>query len=412
MSQTNSILNLLNIQDPNIKILACHDAVENKLHTKEISGTLSYQVAHCPFCRSTKVVKNGYRSTTLKMASLGEQPLRLRLDKQRYLCRDCRKTFSAETNLTEANHSITRGAGQEIHRLATRALSVKTMAEIVGISASSAQRLLYHDKKALVSARSLPSALCFDEFRSTGNDFAFICINAQTHELITLLEDRLTATITEYFRNNYSLRQRQKVKIVTMDLNAQYQRFIKRLFPNAKIVFDRFHVVQLASRALDSVRINALKSLADHHERVYKALKSHWRLFHKDENELNSTDVKYYRGLNEYTTAQNIVDLGLDSFPQFKTAYTTYQEVLQVVRHRDRAALQTLVMTYHRTQTEMDTVITTIKQNYLGIRNACLYDYSNGPLEGVNRKIKELKRGCYGFRNMHNFFIRIQMISA
>ena len=69
-------------------------------------------------------------------------------------------------------------------------------------------------------------------------------------------------------------------------------------------------------------------------------------------------------------------------------------------------------MTYRRTDTEMDTVITTFRKNYLGIRNACLYDYSNGPIEGFNRKVKELKRGCYGFRNIHNFFIRIQMIYA
>jgi transposase len=86
--------------------------------------------------------------------------------------------------------------------------------------------------------------------------------------------------------------------------------------------------------------------------------------------------------------------------------------LLTFIRNRDRATLQQLVMNYRPNGTEMDTVIRTIQKNYLGIRNACLYDYSNGPLEGINRKIKELKRSCYGFSNLRHFFIRIKLIHA
>ncbi|WP_197460004.1 transposase, partial [Pediococcus inopinatus] len=44
------------------------------------------------------------------------------------------------------------------------------------------------------------------------------------------------------------------------------------------------------------------------------------------------------------------------------------------------------------------------------VLNSCRYPYSNGPIEGLNRKIKVLKRSCFGFRNIHNFFIRISLI--
>ncbi|CAM3309479.1 hypothetical protein LAPL110952_13380 [Lactiplantibacillus plajomi] len=50
--------------------------------------------------------------------------------------------------------------------------------------------------------------------------------------------------------------------------------------------------------------------------------------------------------------------------------------LLTFIRNRDRATLQQLVMNYRPNGTEMDTVIRTIQKNYLGIRNACLYDYS------------------------------------
>lgn len=412
MSQNDSILNLLNIQDQNIEISACSNLSDAGVHEKLLSATLTYRVERCIYCESTDVVRNGTRLTKLKFPSIGEQPIRLNLRKQRYLCRSCQRTFSAQTDIAPTNHSITHRAAHEIVTLAKKSLPVKTISEIVGISASSIQRILYQGQRALVTPPELPAALSFDEFRSTQNCFSFICINAKTHALVALLPNRSSNTIKDYFNNTYSLSERQKVKIVTMDLNAQYQNFVRHLFPKAQIVFDRFHIVQLAGRALDHERLQALKSMTDHHDRTYKALKNNWRLFHQDENQISASENKYYRGLNEFMTSQNVVDLGLDAFPRFKQVYHDYQTILSFIRNRDRAALQQLVMNYQPNGSAMDTVIRTIQKNYLGIRNACLYEYSNGPLEGVNRKIKELKRSCYGFRSLSHFFIRIKLIHA
>ncbi|WP_416338186.1 transposase [Ligilactobacillus ruminis] len=37
------------------------------------------------------------------------------------------------------------------------------------------------------------------------------------------------------------------------------------------------------------------------------------------------------------------------------------------------------------------------------VLNSVEYDFSNGPVEGINRRIKSLKRSCFGFRNLDNF---------
>lgn len=66
---------------------------------------------------------------------------------------------------------------------------------------------------------------------------------------------------------------------MTIDLNAEYQSFIRGLFPNAKIVVDRFHLVQLAGRALDQIRIQVLHRMPNHRQREYRILKHNWRLF-------------------------------------------------------------------------------------------------------------------------------------
>ncbi|WP_162254599.1 transposase, partial [Liquorilactobacillus nagelii] len=93
--------------------------------------------------------------------------------------------------------------------------------------------------------------------------------------------------------------ERSAVKSVVIDLNANYQLFIKRLFPHAKIIIDRFHIVQLVNRAFDQLRVTILKQQSDKHSRIYKALKINWRLFHQDTEKINRSKTQYFRGLNE-----------------------------------------------------------------------------------------------------------------
>lgn len=60
----------------------------------------------------------------------------------------------------------------------------------------------------------------------------------------------------------------------------------------------------------------------------------------------------------------------------------------------------------------MDVTIQTLKKHYRFVLNSVKYKYSNGPLEGINRKIKTLKRACYGFANQQFFFLRIDCMFA
>lgn len=52
----------------------------------------------------------------------------------------------------------------------------------------------------------------------------------------------------------------------------------------------------------------------------------------------------------------------------------------------------------------------TLHQSAHFVANSTKYDYSNGPLEGINHKIKNLKRSCFGFRNFENLLRRIECI--
>jgi Transposase and inactivated derivatives len=130
------------------------------------------------------------------------------------------------------------------------------------------------------------------------------------------------------------------------------------------------------------------------------------------ESSLNASNTKYYRGLGEYSTQQNIVDLGLNQSDNFKHSYDAYQSVLEAIRNNDIRALSEAITHYKRNGSPMDVAMNTLKKNLTYVLNSGRYSYSNGPLEGINRKIKALKRGCFGFKNQMHFFMRIQLIRA
>ncbi|GAJ26007.1 mobile element protein [Liquorilactobacillus sucicola DSM 21376 = JCM 15457] len=178
--------------------------------------------------------------------------------------------------------TLTTGLNSAVFKLAKQSLTSVTIAKIVGLSPSSVARILYRNFQRPRRVAALPEHLCFDEFKSVAKSYSFIAIDAKNHNLVSILDNRLSKSICAYFENRYSLAERSAVKSVVIDLNVNYQFFSRRLFPNAEIIIERFHIVQLVHQAFDQLRVTLLKRQGDKHNRVYKALKINWRLFHKD----------------------------------------------------------------------------------------------------------------------------------
>nr|WP_063698071.1 transposase [Pediococcus inopinatus] len=84
-----------------------------------------------------------------------------------------------------------------------------------------------------------------DEFLGVGGDFHFLCINGDgDHEIQQILPDRFKQTIIDYF-NKFDSTARKQVKTVSLDLNNYYQDIARLVFPNVKIIVDRFHIVAM-----------------------------------------------------------------------------------------------------------------------------------------------------------------------
>ncbi|MCD5437337.1 transposase, partial [Lactobacillus delbrueckii subsp. lactis] len=73
---------------------------------------------------------------------------------------------------------------------------------------------------------------------------------------------------------------RKTVRTVSMDLNCYYGDIVRQIFPNAELVIDRFHMVQMVNRSFIGFRVQVMKQL-DKKSREYKLLKRYWKLYMK-----------------------------------------------------------------------------------------------------------------------------------
>ncbi len=225
MEQLHFITKLLDIKDPNIQFM---DIINRDTH-KEIIAKLDYEAPSCPDCGS---LMKKYDTTGMLT--------RILLKKRRFKCYHCSKMMVAETSIVKKNHQIPRIINQKIAQKLIEKTSMTDIAHQLAISTSTVIRKL-NDFRFKPDFSYLPEIMSWDEYAFTKGKMSFIAQNFDNLNIITVLEGRTQAIIRNHFLR-YDRAVRCQVKIITMDMFSPYYDLAKQLFPNAKIVLDRFHV--------------------------------------------------------------------------------------------------------------------------------------------------------------------------
>ena len=251
----------------------------------------------------------------------------------------------------------------------------------------------------------LPAVMSWDEFGFKKGELAFVAQNYETNELITILDNRRQTTIRNYFLK-YPLKVRQQVQFITMDMSGAYIPLARKLFPNAKIVLDRFHIIQHLGRAFLKTRI-AIMNQFDKKSLPYRALKNHWRLFQKDSRKL-SLNSFYSKTFRQTLAPHEVVAKTLVFSKELTDYYTLYQLLLFHFQEKRVGEFFDLIEENRsKVNHYFQTVFRTFLRHKQYIQNALETDYSNAKLEATNKLIKDIKRLGFGFRNFINFKKRV-----
>lgn len=192
-------------------------------------------------------------------------------------------------------------------------------------------------------------------------------------------------------------------------MSGSYIPLIKRLFPKAKIVLDRFHIVQLMSRALNQTRVQIMNQW-DKKSLEYRALKYHWKLILKDSRKL-SFNTFYSRTFRETLTPKQCLNkMIVKLVPELKGYYDLYQLLLFHLQEKNTKQFFDLIYdTLPYLNHTFKVALNTVSRYKDFITNAIELPYSNAKLEANNKLIKDIKRNAFGFRNFDSLKKRIYL---
>lgn len=400
MEQLYHTTQLIGIKDKNITL---NKVLKHKTHI-EMIATLDYAPGNCNHCQGKQIKYDFQKPSKIPFLEVAGFPSLIRLKKRRFQCKNCRKVTVSETSLVQKNCQISEPLRQKVAQALVNRQALTHIAQDLAISTSTVHRKLKEFTFKEDFSR-LPEILSIDEFSYQKGKLAFIAQDFETKKIITILENRTQITIRNHFFR-YSKEARNSVKVVTVDMSGSYIPMIPKLFPKAKIVIDRFHIVQHMSRALNHTRIQLMTQF-DKKSLEYRALKYYWKSVLKDSRKLSLNSFRS-RTFGESLTPKECLTEIFHLVPELKGYYDLYQLLLFHLQEKNADYFFDLIEEAlpHLNQT-FKTALRTILHHKQHVINAIELPYSNAKLEATNKLIKDIKRNAFGFRNFDNFKKRI-----
>jgi transposase len=278
-------------------------------------------------------------------------------------------------------------------------MTIQDVAKIVDLSWGTIKQI---DKEYLDKYYSKPRIkeveyIAIDEFAiKKGHVYQTIVYDLKQGRVIYLARGREEECLDKFWKRVRSAG--AKIKAVATDMWPAYISSVMKNCPDADIVFDHFHIKKKVNEALDEVR----------------------RSLYRDEEELNKRTVikgtrwlllRNYDNLKEGNQKKHLEEALLMNKPLAEAYYL--KEDLQYLWKQDGKAKAEefldnwLKQAWAATATVMKKLANTIASHRSGILNWYKHPISTGPLEGINNKIKVLKRKAYGYRDMDYFNLKI-----
>lgn len=187
----------------------------------------------------------------------------------------------------------------------------------------------------------------------------------------------------------------KEVQKVCIDMCAPFAKAIREVIPNAEIVSDRFHLMKLINEKLWNLNKKSFKKLDEKQRKRFSQIRY---LLSKDRRKLSKWEkrqIKDYLYLNK----------------EMKDIYWKVQEFRKILSfyqgYKHSFVSQKLMEWIEGTRKYLAKFIKTLERWWDEVVNACIYKESNARQEGLNNKIKALKRRGFGYRNWLNFEHRI-----
>ena len=407
--------------DGGYKVIKVEERKEGKVIAKFIYVGTTSKKCKCPKCgKHTKSVHDRLKPITLKYVKAFEFITYIVLIKRRFICHGCKYKFTEQVTIQRENKNISNKVEQKVLKdLKQYNLSLKYIAEENNISDNTVRNILKeHTKDYPKNIINLPRVISFDEFKADTKEgkYAFVLNDPIHKETLDVLSNRKKEYLIQYFTY---CENRHSVEYVISDMYEPYRIVTTIMFPKAKYVVDPFHYTRYIMDALDKVRIR-LQDNYGYNSKEYRILKNkkNVSLLRRYSNEIDwFTYTKRFKNNHlvdvlKYDLRENI----LDSDEELKMSYQLKELFLDITHHATYENVKSQLINWialvrEQNIEEMSEAANTIENWLEYICNSFIDKrFSNGFTEGLNNKIKVIKRVGFGYKDFDFFRLRLLYI--
>jgi transposase len=230
-----------------------------------------------------------------------------------------------------------------------------------------------------------------------GHTYLTTVLDLETGRIVWVGKGRTEATLASFFAE-LTPEQLESIEAVASDMASGFRNAVEKACPHAAQVYDLFHVVAKYSReVVDVVRLEEAKKQDEAGRKLIKG--SRYLLLKNAPNLLGSQR----KALRELLAAnQNL-----------NTVYVLKDQLKRIWEYKHpawaRKALdQWCALALESGIAALATFARSLLRHTTGILNHCRYPINTGRLEGINNKIKVIKRQAYGFRDDAYFILKIK----
>ena len=437
----NSITDLLDLEDGDLCITETQIQGQTKTITIETKPVAHY----CPNC-GYRMYSRGVKKRKVNHPILQDNySLIIILKQRRWRCTNPECLYDISENFKFVNKRRRTSN-------ATDMLIVDAYRNLMETSVSIAKKFHVSDSHAhevfdrYVKLDRLPltDAISIDEVCIDMDErckYALVIQDFNTGDPIDLLRSRRN-DVTEPYFTGIPIEERLSVRYLISDMYKPYIAYVEKYFPNAIPVVDSFHVIQWITRLIDNhIRqlikkyrqrdreLQAKLSMERHEpvtlpvsDEVYILQKYRWLVLSNLSNIRYHQDLRmdphFHRLMNtfDYEDALFRIDPNLQEFRDLKEKYVQFNSRNSGNPHSARMELSTLIKEYRSSRHDIFRDFASLLEKYEDpiinsfimvekIGNGKIYNsrLSNGPIESINRKVKDLKRMGRGYRNFEHF---------
>lgn len=395
---------LLNL--PQVRVV---DAVLRETEiTLQVEHSQHFAICHKCGERATEFFRNGEK-LVLRHLPIFNRPVFLELQAKRYRCLPCggntTTTQQGGWYDTEA-HCTTAFAEFLLLELVNSTISDVVSKHRVGYDLLRGVLTRYVSDQVEWSQFEQLRVLGLDEISLRTGHRDFVTIVSTQDEagrpvVLAVLKGREKQTVVDFLKTIPAHLQ-GTIKEVCSDLYEGFINAVEEVLPQAKVVADRFHVAKLYRAAVDELRKIELKELKQVLKKEeYSGLKGVLWMLRKNADNLEPEE-------------KEILDLLFDASPLLRKAYQLREKLTRIfdnekhTKESGRRAIRRWMAQVRESGLDcFNKFLGTLEKHLEIITNYFISRSSSGWVEGLNNKIKVLKRRCYGLTNIGNLFRRI-----